>query len=226
MTNLHLTTIEENLVLIDNLNLICEEDLILMNNFINPHIAKQIIIGTKSPSRRKLFHSLNFSFKFKSANIDERKIKNINNNKYDALKIAEAKARHLTNKYRNKIIVTFDTTILFRKRTIYKCDSKKCCIKLLKDFSNKSHFLYTGMVFMINNKIIKKNLSETKIYFNKNSHQLIQSYVNKNFSKIKSAVGCYNIEGPAKEFFENIDGSFYNIIGLDIIKFLRVLKSI
>ena len=49
--------------------------------------------------------------------------------------------------------------------------------------------------------------------------------MNKNFSKIKSAVGCYNIEGPAKNF-ENIEGSFYNIIGLDIIKFLRSLKSI
>ena len=82
------------------------------------------------------------------------------------------------------------------------------------------------MVFMINNKIIKKNLSETKISFNKNSHQLIQSYVNNNFLKIKPAVGCYNIQGPAKKFFENIDGSFYNIIGLDIIKFLRSLKSI
>ena len=197
-----------------------------MNNFINPHITKQIIIGTKSQSRRKLFHNLNLSFKFRSANIDERKVKNINNNKYDALKIAEAKASHLSKKYKNKIIVAFDTTILFRNRTIYKCDSKKCCIQLLKDFSNKSHFLYTGMVFMINNKIIKKKLSETKISFNKNSHQLIQSYVNKNFSRIKSAVGCYNIEGTAKKFFGNVDGSFYNIIGLDIIKFLKSLKSI
>jgi len=79
---------------------------------------------------------------------------------------------------------------------------------------------------MINDKIIKKKLSETKINFNKNSHQLIQSYVNKNFSKIKSAVGCYNIEGTAKKFFKNVDGSFYNIIGLDIIKFLKNLKSI
>ena len=197
-----------------------------MNNFINPHITKQIIIGTKSQSRRNLFHSLNLSFKFRSANINERKVRNINNNKYDALKIAEAKASHLSKKYKDKIIVAFDTTILFRRRTIFKCDSEKCCIELLKDFSHKSHFLYTGMVFMINNKIIKKNLSETKISFNKNSDQLIQSYVNRNFSKIKSAVGCYNIEGQAKKFFEDIEGSFYNIIGLDIIKFLRSLKSI
>ena len=197
-----------------------------MNNFINPHIAKQIIIGTKSQSRRKLFHSLNLPFKFRSANIDERKVQNINNNKYDALKIAEAKANHLSSKYKNKIIVAFDTTILFRKKTVYKCATEKCCIQLLKDFNKKSHVLYTGMIFMINNKIIKKSLSQTKINFNNNSHQSIQSYVNKNFSKIKSAVGCYNIEGPAKNFFDNIEGSFYNIIGLDIIKFLRSLKSI
>ena len=197
-----------------------------MNNFINPQITKQIIIGTKSQSRRKLFHSLNLSFKFRSANIDERKVKNINNNKYDALKIAEVKANHLSSKYKNKIIVAFDTTILFRNKTVYKCDTEKCCIQLLKDFNSKSHVLYTGMIFMINNKIIKKSLSQTKINFNKNSHQSIQSYVNKNFSKIKSAVGCYNIEGSAKKFFDNIEGSFYNIIGLDIVKFLRSLKSI
>ena len=197
-----------------------------MNNFINPHITKQIIIGTKSQSRRKLFKSLNLTFKFRSANINERKVKNINNNKYDALKIAEAKASHLSKKYKNKIIVTFDTTILFRRRTIYKCESEKCCIQLLKEFNNKSHTLYTGMVFMINNKIIKKSLSQTKINFKKNSHQLIKHYVNENFPTIKTAVGCYNIEGPAKKFFENIEGSFYNIIGLDIVKFLRILKSI
>ena len=197
-----------------------------MNNFINPQIAKHIIIGTKSQSRRKLFHSLSLPFKFRSANINERKVKNIKNNKYDALKIAEAKANYLSSKYKNKIIVAFDTTILFRNKTVYKCDTEKCCIKLLKDFNNKSHVLYTGMVFMINNKIIKKSLSETKINLSRNSHKSIQSYVTKNFSKIKSAVGCYNIEGPAKKFFENIEGSFYNIIGLDIIKFLRNLKSI
>ena len=197
-----------------------------MNNFINPHITKQVIIGTKSLSRRKLFLNLGLSLKFRSANIDEKKVKNINNNKYDALKIAEAKAHHLSNKHKNKIIITFDTTILFRNKTIYKCDCEECCLQLLKSFGNKSHHLYTGMVFMINNKVIKKTLSHTKINFNQNSQGLIKSYVHKNFSKIKAAVGCYNIEGPAKIFFHNIEGSFYNIIGLDILKFLRNLRSL
>ena len=196
-----------------------------MNNFINPQITKQVIIGTKSPSRRKLFIDLGLSLKFRSANINEKKVKNIDNDKYDALKIAEAKAHHLSIKHKNKIIITFDTTILFRNKTIYKCDCEECCLQLLKSFGNKSHHLYTGMVFMINNKVIKKTLSHTKINFNQNSQGVIKSYIKNNFSKIKSAVGCYNIEGPAKIFFHNIEGSFYNIIGLDILKFLRNLRS-
>ena len=102
--------------------------------------------------------------------------------------------------------------------TIFKIKNRFTC-------SLKVNWSYC-LIFMINNKIIKKSLSQTKIYFNRNSHQSIQLFVNKNFSKIKSSVGCYNIEGPAKKFFENIEGSFYNIIGLDIIKFLRSLKSI
>ena len=197
-----------------------------MNNFINPHITKQVIIGTKSTSRKKLFLDLGLSLKFRSANIDEKKVKNVNNNKYDALKIAEAKAHHLSTKHKNKIIITFDTTILFRNKTIYKCDCEECCLQLLKSFGNKSHHLYTGMVFMINNKIIKKTLSKTKINFKQNPQGLIKLYVHKNFSKIKAAVGCYNIDGQARIFFKNIEGSFYNIIGLDVLKFLRNLRSL
>src|SRR6056300_2035105 len=132
-----------------------------MNNFINPHITKQVIIATRSQSRRKLFYDLGLSLKFQSANIDEKKVKNINNTKYDALKIAEAKAHYLSTKHKDKIIITFDTTILFRNKIIYKCDCEECCLQLLKSFGDKSHNLYTGMIFMINNKSIKKNLSHT-----------------------------------------------------------------
>ena len=165
------------------------------------------------------YYVLKFPLEMMNENYEEMLIDEI----FDNLIIFD---ENLETKYKNKIIVALDTTILFRNKNVYKCDTEKCCIQLLNDFNSKSHVLYTGMIFMINNKIIKKSLSQTKIYFNRNSNQSIQLFVNKNFSKIKSAVGCYNIEGPAKKFFENIEGSFYNIIGLDIIKFLRNLKSI
>ncbi len=197
-----------------------------MNNLFAPQLTRQVIIGTKSNSRRGLFNSLKLKFKYRSANIDERKVSNLKNDKYDALKIATAKARHLSSKYKNKIVVTFDTIIIFKKKTVYKCTCKECCKKLLKSFSNKQHILYTGMVFMVNNKIIQQKLTRTIIHFKNNNSRLTNNYVEKYFSQIKYAVGCYNIEGPGIDFFQNIDKSFFNVLGIDIINFLKLLRKI
>ena len=136
-----------------------------MNNFINPQLTKQVIIGTKSQSRRKLFKMMNLKFQYRSANINEKVVKDLKNDKHDALKIAKAKATHLSKKNKNKIIITFDTTILHMKKTIYKCHTKKCCKNTLKSFNNTSHNLYTGMVFRGPNVVnmIKKELKELLI---------------------------------------------------------------
>ena len=196
-----------------------------MNNLFNPQLTKQIIIGTKSQSRRKLFKMMNLKFQYRSANINERAVKNLKNNGYDALKIAEAKATHLSIKNKNKIIVTFDTTILHMGKTIYKCQTKKCCKNTLKSFNNTTHNLYTGMVFMINNSLIRSYLTKTKIVFKKNKIIDVNKYVEKNFNQISSAVGCYNLEDKGKTLFKNIEKSYFNVIGVDMINFLKILRS-
>ena len=197
-----------------------------MNKLFNQHLLKQVIIGTKSQSRRALFKNLNLKFKYKAANIDEKKVKNLQNNKFDAIKIATEKAKHLSKINKGKIIVTFDTTILFNKKTIYKCETQGCCLKLLNSFTNRKHYLYTGMVFMIDNKIIQKKLSETRVTFNNHGKSIISRYVKDNYDDIRSAVGCYNIEGSGKFLFKNINPSYFNVLGVDIINFIKTLNKI
>jgi len=197
-----------------------------MNKLFNQHLFKQVIIGTKSQSRRALFRSLNLKFRYRAANIDEKKVKKLQNNKYDAIKIATEKARHLSKINKGKIIITFDTTILFNKKTIYKCETRGCCLKLLNSFANRKHYLYTGMVFMIDNKIIQKKLSETRVIFNNHGKSVISRYVKDNYDDIRSAVGCYNIEGSGKFLFKNINPSYFNVLGVDIINFIKTLNKI
>ena len=82
------------------------------------------------------------------------------------------------------------------------------------------------MIFMINNKLIKSTLTKTKITFKNTRVRVINNYVEKNFKQVSKAVGCYNIEGKGKVFFKDIYGSYFNIIGIDAINFLKTLKSI
>ena len=82
------------------------------------------------------------------------------------------------------------------------------------------------MVFMINNSLIRSSLTKTKIVLKKNKIIDINNYVEKNFKQISSSVGCYNLEGKGKTFFKNIEKSYFNVIGIDITNFLKILRSI
>ena len=79
---------------------------------------------------------------------------------------------------------------------------------------------------MINNSLIRSSLTKTKIVFKKNKLIDINKYVERNFNQISSAVGCYNVEGKGKTFFKNIEKSYFNVIGIDIVNFLKILRSI
>ena len=116
--------------------------------------------------------------------------------------------------------------LTLKKKTIYKCNNIDCCLKLLDQLSNDIHYIYTGMVFMMNEKIISSQLQETKIVFNKIDKKNLKIYLKKNFKTVSKAVGCYNIEGEGKFLFNNIYDSYYNIIGVDIIRFLTTLRKL
>ena len=56
-----------------------------MDKSLNPQLTKQVIIGTKSQSRRKIFKLMNLKFQYRSPNRNEKKVKDLNDDKYDAL---------------------------------------------------------------------------------------------------------------------------------------------
>ena len=123
-------------------------------------------------------------------------------------------------------VINHAYNFFFKKKIIYKYKKPECCSELLYSLNNKNHFLYTGMIFMVNNKIIKKKLTKTKVNFGNNDKKNIKRYVEKNFSSIKNAVGCYNIEGSGINLFKNISKSYFNVLGLDIISFLKFMRKI
>ena len=54
----------------------------------------------------------------------------------------------------------------------------------------------------------------------------LKNYLKKNYKTVSKAVGCYNIEGEGKFLFNEIYDSYFNIIGVDIIKFLNTIKNL
>ena len=87
----------------------------------NQQLTNSLIIGTQSKTRRKLFADAGLIFQYQSPNINEEQILLGNKiiSSQQALRLAGEKALHLSQIYKNSIIVCFDTTVHINNKTIF-----------------------------------------------------------------------------------------------------------
>ena len=187
----------------------------------------KIILGSSSPSRKKLLKNTGLKFIIKKPNIDEAAEKKaFRGNKKDlAMYLAEKKALSI-NTGPNNIVIGADQVLLHNNKTYDKPKSSNEAKKHLKQLSNKTHKLISGTVISRKNKIIWRHNNVAKMTMNKLTNKEIENYLTKSGKNILKCAGAYNIEGYGSTLFKKIDGDFFSIVGLPLIELLKTIKKI
>ena len=187
----------------------------------------KIILGSSSPSRKKLLRNTGIDFKVKNPNIDETAQKKKFKGKKKDLAIYLAEKKALSIHARPKEIIIGADQILLHKNKIYdKPKSIQEATKHLKELSNKTHNLISGTVISKKNKIIWRHQSLSKMRMHKLTNKEINEYLSKSGKNILKCVGAYNIEGYGSKLFKHIDGDFFSIVGLPLIELLNAIKKL
>jgi septum formation protein len=104
-----------------------------------------------------------------------------------------------------------------------KPDGPKGVAKTLKQLSNRTHQVITGVSIIKGSKIISFE-SITKVSFYPISNQEIADYIKTKAPYDKS--GSYAIQGYGARFIKAIDGDYYTIMGLPIARVLKELEKL
>lgn len=186
----------------------------------------KIILGSSSPSRKKLLKNTGLKFIIKKPNIDEAAEKKVfKGNKKDlAMYLAEKKALSI-NTGPNNIVIGADQVLLHNNKTYDKPKSPNEAKKHLKQLSNKTHKLISGTVISRKNKIIWRHNNVAKMTMNKLTNKEIENYLIKSGKNILKCVGAYNIEGYGSTLFKKIDGDFFSIVGLPLIQLINEIRK-
>jgi septum formation protein len=184
----------------------------------------KIILASASKRRSKILNECGINHQIIISNATETidKTKSIRTN---VLLNAQAKAKKVASKYKTGFIIGADTIVLAGKRKFGKPKTKKKAKEFLRLFSGKTLFVYTGLCIIdAKRQITQSTVEKSKIHVRKLSEKEISSFVR--IASFDDKAGGFSIEGPGSFIFDNIQGSFYNILGLPIAKLNHLFKKL
>lgn len=144
---------------------------------------------------------------------------------YNTVFNACLKAETISGKFKTGYVVGVDTIVLSGKRLIGKPRTKREARNLLKEFSGKSIFVYTGLCIkdVKKQKIVKASVV-SKVRVKRMTDEILNKFLK--LSGPFDKAGGFSIEGVGAFIFDNIEGSFYNILGLPIIKLNELFERL
>ena len=176
------------------------------------------ILASKSPRRQELLKNIINDFKIVVSNVEESKIKA---SLYDLpLELSKAKAKAVFSKYPNDVVIAADTIVIINNEVLGKPTNDEDAKKMLHLLSNKTHDVVTGFTIISKEKNISKSVL-TKVTFNELSDELINAYVKSGSPKDKA--GAYGIQDKEFPLIKNIEGSYYNVVGLPLEELKKYL---
>jgi len=145
--------------------------------------------------------------------------------KFNVLHNARAKAKKVADRERKGFVIGADTIVLLGKRLIGKPKTREEARRLLKAFSGKTILVYTGLSVID----VEKGTEESGVEISKVRVKKIPPKKINNFAKVAGPhdkAGGFSIEGPGAFIFDNIEGSFYNVLGLSMMKLDELFKKL
>ncbi|MCQ9208174.1 MAG: Maf family protein [Omnitrophica bacterium] len=184
----------------------------------------KIILASASKRRSKILQECGIPHRVVISNVPE-KMDHKKGARFNALYNARVKAEKIADRYRQGFVIGADTVVLSGKRLIGKPKTAKEARALFRTFSGKTILVYTGL-YVID---VKKGKSASGIDVSKVHVKRLSREKQDKFIKISGPydkAGGFSIEGPGTFVFDKIEGSFYNILGLPMIKLNELFEKL
>ena len=135
------------------------------------------------------------------------------------------KARTVARRFKRGFVIGADTVVLSGRTLIGKPRNKAEARRLLREFSGKTISVYTGL------SVIDTAMGQQvkAVVASKVRVKKITAGMADRFIKVAGPfdkAGGFSIEGPGSFIFDDIHGSFYNVLGLPMIKLYQLFEQL
>lgn len=189
-----------------------------------------LVLASASPRRKELLGHLKLPFEIRTFNVPEESTAT-DPAQYTA-EIARLKGAavlaDLLKRRRDEsfLVVSADTEVSLGKRIFGKPMNRSEARIFLQELSGKTHSVHTGvsLLLQLNGSLHEHSfVDESRVTFDLIGPDLMERYLDTGDSLDKA--GAYGIQGPSLTFISRVEGSYSNVVGFPLSRFVRETQT-
>lgn len=181
-------------------------------------LRDKLVLASKSQRRAEILTAVGWPFEMRPANIDETRKTDEDAVSY-VKRLAQQKAERVANGLSSGLVLGADTVVLIEAQILGQPRDEEDARRMLRLLSDEWHDVLTGVALVRcgtdtpgSRSIVDYEV--TRVRFAELSDAEIDLYVATGEPMGKA--GAYGIQGKAALFIEEIQGDYFNVVGLPI----------
>jgi len=177
------------------------------------HLRERLVLASSSPRRKELLDAAGWPYEAIVAGIDE----SLKPNEAPAVyvqRLARSKAEAVAARLQSGLVLGADTTVVVENQLLAQPVDDDDARRMLNLLKGKWHEVLTGVAVVRVGGETTVAYETTRVRFAEMTAEEIDWYVATGEARGKA--GAYGIQGAAGLFIEEIQGDYFNIVGLPI----------
>ncbi|MDP3775204.1 MAG: Maf family protein [Gemmatimonadales bacterium] len=185
-------------------------------------MSVQIVLASSSPRRRELLRLIGLPCEVIPANIDESR-KNGEAPLGYAERLAREKAAAVAGAGAGAVVVGADTIVVIDGDILGKPRDAAEAEAMLRRLSGREHLVHTALAVSFEGRVAS-GVETTRVWFRPLDNRLIAEYVATGDPLDKA--GAYGIQGYGALIVERIEGDFFTVMGLGLVRLVALLAEV
>lgn len=202
-----------------------------MKDIVKSRTAR-LILASASKTRRALLTAAGVAVEVIPADIDEAALRGDLLAEDDEIErplisetLARAKATSVSDEYPDALVIGADQILAFNEFVLEKPGSVTEARACLMRLRGQKHRLHSSIALAEDGNVVWAHTATATLTMRNFSEAALDAYLEVAGDHVLTSVGAYEIEGPAIQLFESIEGDYTTILGLPLLPLLAELRA-
>jgi len=182
----------------------------------------RVVLASGSPRRHQLLNLIGIEHEVSPANIDET-MRPREAPRRHAERLAREKASIVAVRDPDLITIGADTVVVINRKVLGKPADKSDAARMLGMLSGREHTVITAVAVARGRKL-RSAIEEVRVKFRRLREDEIEAYIATGEPMDKA--GAYGIQGFGATIVERIDGDYFAVMGLPLVRLVGLMRDV